>query len=415
MPLTIGLVGVAISYFAWTGNTLAQPAYDDFHLPPHNYYAREPRGPFAAWIKNLESGRITLKHGSEKAFVLSVLDALKIPASSQMLVFSTTSLQLRLISPRTPRALYFSEDIYLGYVPGGRIEVISMDPELGAIFHIFDIPKNTRSLDIQRSNRCMNCHASEETGYVPGLVMKSVVPGPTGGSLMAFRQDQTGHAIPLNQRFGGWYVTGRHHMQEHWGNSIGRLSDQELTRTSVEPGELFDFDRYPTATSDILPQLLHEHQVGFINRVVEASYRARTYEYSDKGRLSEEHARELDQQAVRIVRYLLFADEAILPHGGVGGDAQFKEDFLRNRRMASNGGSLKDLDLRTRLLKHRCSYMIYSTVFEGLPRSMKERIYSLLGEALSPVTEEFAYLPSPEKQAIRTILTETVPDLAGRW
>ena len=31
-----------------------------------------------------------------------------------MLVFSTTSLQLSLISPSNPRALYFGEDMYLG-------------------------------------------------------------------------------------------------------------------------------------------------------------------------------------------------------------------------------------------------------------------------------------------------------------
>ena len=83
--------------------------------------------------------------------------------------------------------------------------------------------------------------------------------------------------------------------------------------------------------------------------------------------------------------------------------------------MASNGGFLKDLDLRAWLLKHQCSYMIYSTVFKGLPRLMKERIYTRLAEALNPVTEEFAYLPSSEKQAIRTMLTETVPYQEERW
>lgn len=410
LPFWVVTVGTVLTYLLWTAPALAQPTYDEFDKPPHNYYSRELKDRFTGFIEKLESGGIELHYGSEKAFVLSVLKALEIPASSQMLVFSTTSLQLRLISPQRPRALYFSEDVYLGYIPGGRIEVISMEPELGAVFYIFDIPKNSQALNIERSKRCMNCHAAEETGYVPGLVMKSVVPGPSGGSLIAFRQNKTGHAIPFNLRFGGWYVTGRHHIQEHWGNLIGSLSNGELARTVIEPGERFDFDDYPSATSDILPQLLHEHQVGFVNRIVEASYRARTYEYADNGRLSAEHARELDQQADGIVRYLLFADEATLPPGGVEGDARFKEDFLQNRRIASNGWSLKDLDLRTRLFAFRCSYMIYSAVFEGLPIPMKERIYRDLAEALSTVGEEFAYLPDSEKRAIRTILTETVPD-----
>ena len=32
--------------------------------------------------------------------------------------------------PQNPRAIYFSDDIYLGYVPGGQIEVIGIDPKL---------------------------------------------------------------------------------------------------------------------------------------------------------------------------------------------------------------------------------------------------------------------------------------------
>jgi hypothetical protein len=50
-----------------------------------------------------------------------------------MLVFSVTSLQKEIISPRRPRSLYFNDDTYVAYVPGGKIEVISLDPELGGI------------------------------------------------------------------------------------------------------------------------------------------------------------------------------------------------------------------------------------------------------------------------------------------
>ena len=50
------------------------------------------------------------------------------PVSSQLLLFSASSLQSEIINPRNPRALYFNEDTYVGFVPGGKIEVISMDP-----------------------------------------------------------------------------------------------------------------------------------------------------------------------------------------------------------------------------------------------------------------------------------------------
>ena len=405
----IGVAGAAVA--------LAQPDILDIDQPPHNYRQRVPQDRFTRLKAAFESGQIAVDQSSEKAFVLSVLKTLEIPASSQMLVFSTTSLQLSLISPANPRALYFNEDVYLGYVPGGRIEIVSLDPELGGIFYIFDIPKDARPLRIERSERCMNCHAGEETAHVPGLVIKSVIPGPTGGSLTAYRQDQTGHSIPFEQRFGGWHVTGRHGITNHWGNLTGRLSAKGLMTVPNPPGERFSFAKYPVAGSDILPQLLLEHQAGFANRVIEASYRARTALHLTEGKLTTKQILELDEHARIITRYLLFADEAPLPPGGVEGNAAYKADFLSTRREAAGGLSLKDFDLRTRLFKFRCSYMIYSAVFEGLPSEMKRRVYQRLNEALSVEKndKEYAYLPRAEKTAIRSILKATLTDLPAGW
>jgi hypothetical protein len=395
----------------------AQSSYPDIYEPPHNYRQRTPRDRFTQLKDRFESGQIALDRSSEKAFVLGVLRALDIPVSSQMLVFSTTSLQLSLISPSNPRALYFNEDVYLGYVPGGRIEIVSLDPELGGIFYIFDIPKDTRPLRIERSERCMNCHSGEETGYVPGLVVKSVVPGPTGGSLTEYRMELTGHAVPFEERFGGWHVTGKHGITNHWGNLTGRFTEGNLVKFPNPPGGRFSFNKYPVASSDILPQLLHEHQAGFVNRVVEASYRARTALHAGKGQITSEAGVELDEQARIITRYLLFADEVGLPSGGVEGDADYKTEFLRTRRATLDGVSLKDFDLRTRLFKHRCSYMIYSPVFSGLPAAMKQRVYQRLGEALRPEKPhpDYRYLPAAEKEALRNILKMTLTDLPRGW
>ncbi len=400
------------------GSTLrAQPTYQDIDLPPHNYRQRALHDRFTRLKNDLESARVVLNQAGEKEFLASLLQALEIPATSQMLVFSTTSLQLSLISPRNPRAIYFNEDAYVGYIPGGRIEIVSLDPELGGIFHIFDIPRDGRPVRAERSERCMNCHAGADTGHVPGLLVKSVVPGPTGGSLDAFRLEESGHGIPFDQRFGGWYVTGQHSITNHWGNIMGRLSAGTLTKTRLEPGKLFDFGRYLVPTSDVLPQLLFEHQVGFVNRVVEAAYRARTHWHADNGTLTALHGRELDQQANLLTRYLLFADEATLPAGGVTGDAAFKTDFLRHSRRSSSGASLRDLDLDTRLFKHRGSYMIYSPVFAGLPPALKQRVYQRLAQALSEAKPdpEYAYLPAAEKRAIHTILKQTLADLPRGW
>lgn len=395
----------------------AEPGFRDIDAPPHRYSARTPQDRFTRLKGDIESGKIALDRGSERAFVQSLLAALDVPVSSQMLVFSNTSLQLRLISPRNPRAIYFTDDLYVGWVPGGRIEVVSIDPELGGIYYIFDVPPGGQPVRVEKSDRCMNCHAGDDTGRVPGLVVKSVMPGPVGGSLDAYHIGQSGHGIPLAERFGGWVVTGARTFTEHKGNAIGRFVEGTLTKVPIPPGTTFDFARYPVAGSDLLPQLVHEHQVGFVNRVVEAAYRARTALFADGGKLTPAHAAELDGQARSIARYVLFADEARLPAGGVEGDAAFKTDFLRNRRAAANGAALKDFDLRTRLFTNRCSYMIYTPTFQGLPPEMKQRVYRRLGEALSieKPDREFAYLAASEKQNIRAILRATLTDLPGGW
>ena len=388
----------------------AEPVtFHDFDAPPHLYRTRVPADRFTRMKADLESGRIALDRTSELAFLKSLLRVLDVPVSSQMLVFSTTSLQLRFISPSNPRALFFNDDIYIGYIPGGRVEVLSLDPELGAIFSIFDIPRDERPLRIERSEKCMNCHGSADSAYVPGLVMKSVVPGERGGSLTAFRIEQTGHGIPFEQRFGGWYVTGKPSIASELGNVIGRYSNGAMLKQRLEPGALFDFARYPVATSDVLPQLLLEHQAGFVNRVVEASYRTRTALHASGGKLTPEQERELDEQARIVTRYLLFADEAPLPAGGVKGDAEFKKDFQKT--------PLRELDLQTRLLKRRCSYMIGSPVFQGLPPQMKRRIYRRLGEALATenADAEYAYLPVVEKREIRASLKTMLSDLPREW
>lgn len=402
----ITMVGLMLA-----GTVFAQSTYQDFDQPPHNYWQRPLKDRFTRLKARLASGEIPLDRSSEKAFLASLLKALDISPHSQMLVFSTTSLQLSLIKPSNPRALYFNEDVYVGFIPGGRIEVLSLDPDLGGIYYIFNIPRGLESLNVERATRCMNCHAGDDTHRVPGLVIKSVIPGPGGGSLTAYRIGQTGHQIPFSERFGGWYVTGRSSITNHWGNLTGRLSSEGLTTYPLPPGERFDFAKYVVPTSDILPQLLHEHQAGFVNRVMEGTYRARSALAEGKGKLNTSAAAELDRQAATIVRYALFADEAPLPQGGVEGDALFKRDFL-GKRQAVQGKSLKDFELKTRLFQYRCSYMVYSPVFQGMPEVLKMRVYQRMERALSEEQpdKDYAYLPKAEKRVIRQILKGTLRD-----
>ncbi len=386
------------------------PGFDftEIESPAHAYWTRPLGDPFTLLLERVRSGETALDTTSEKAFLAALLDALDIPQSSQLIVFSATSLQITKITPNNPRAIYFNEDVSVGYIPGGRIEVLSLDPAAGGIFYIFDIPTAPGPITAERTNRCMNCHVATDTRDVPGYTIKSVMRGPNGGSLDGFRPADSGHHIPLADRFGGWHLTGAGRLKNDHANRVGRFLRGDIETTEIPFGTRFDLDRYLVPTSDLLPHLIHEHQAGFTNRCLETIYLERALAASP----TPDRERLLEQQAALLARYLLFAGEAALPDGGVGGTPDYLEAFTAKKRPDSAGRSLRDFDLRSRLFRYRCSYMIYENVFQqGLSAAMKSRVYRHLGDALgNDAPSDFSYLPPAEREAIKSILRETLPD-----
>src|SRR5438067_6353339 len=111
-----------------------QRACDD---PAIQYATTAPSDAIDRLQKRIERGEVKLQFVPGHGYLDSVLKALNISPKSQMLVFSKTSFQRDLISPESPRALYFNQDAYIGFVQGGRVlEVASVDPKLGAVFYL---------------------------------------------------------------------------------------------------------------------------------------------------------------------------------------------------------------------------------------------------------------------------------------
>ena len=407
----------ALSAFA-LAPAFGEPEFPSFRAAPHEYLKRTPNDAFTQVLDDIHSGKAKLDHTSEKAYLKSLMGTLGISPSSQLLVFSTTSLQLSRISPRNPRAIYFNEDVYLGWVPGGQIEMIGIDPQWGAITYMYDLPRTEAHPEILRATRCMNCHASSDVGGAPGLLISSVVPGPGGGSLDAFRQERTGHGIPFSERFGGWHLTGKHGIDEHWGNLTGELSPAGLRKIANPLGQSFRLDRYPVATSDVLAHVLLEHQVGFINRFISATYRVRAVLAGTVPEIAPPQTDAfLDAEAAALVRYALFAQEAKFPSGGIAVDPDLSRHFLSRAQRTKEGLSLRDFDLKTRIFKHRCSYMVRSASFQGMPKELKARVFHHMDLALrvdNPLPA-YAYLPAAEKRAIREILRQTLSGLPKGW
>lgn len=391
----------------------------EFRAPPHNYAEAKPKDRFAQLLEKITQGQVSIDTSSDKAFLASLLKELHIPVSSQLLVFSASSLQSEIINPRNPRALYFNEDTYLGWVPGGLVEVAAADPELGPVFYVFDRLRVGGGMPrVERGTKCFNCHGGTATKRLPGLIAESLLVSQAGSSLETFRRDEQGHQIPLENRFGGWHLTGKHNISNHKANIMGLARGGRVERVDVPPGQLSNLDLHLLPTSDILPHLIHEHQIGFENRLVRGIYLVRQLKHDRKGgMLGAPELKEIDETAQELARYILFADEAKLPREGIQGDETYARDFLADRRPSKRGMALKDLDLKTRMFKYRCSFMLYTDTWKHAPKELKNRVYFRMAEGLRDTQPNpaLAHLPVEERRSIREILKDTMTDLPAWW
>ena len=190
-----------------------------------------------------------------------VLKTLNVPVESQVLVFSKTSLQNGLIHPKNPRSLYFSEDAYVGYVPGGDIEAIVQDSVLGPVYYLIG-SHHEKGLEIERdTSNCLSCHGTGRTEGVPGMLIRSVYPDEDGHPLLQLGTTDVDQTTPLEERWGGWYVTGRSSIP-HLGNRVfSEDGDREPEEGFLEDiGGVIDAGKYPVATSDIVALMVLEHQ-----------------------------------------------------------------------------------------------------------------------------------------------------------
>src|SRR5436190_9795804 len=81
----IGVVLLLLPVLPGAGAALAETNDLEIDLPPHLYRQRTPQDRFSRLKNGFESGEIALDRAGEKAFVMSMLRTLDIPASSQML------------------------------------------------------------------------------------------------------------------------------------------------------------------------------------------------------------------------------------------------------------------------------------------------------------------------------------------
>jgi hypothetical protein len=299
--------------------------------------------------------------------LLGLLRQLSINPDSQALVFSKTSFQAPKIGPRNPRAIYFNDEVAVGWVRGSpSMELAAFDARQGVVFYTLT------GSTLARSEACLRCHQGPATLGVPGIFVGSVFPGPSGDPHGA-DAIVTDHRTKFEDRWGGWYVTGTHGAARHRGNAIApdpaepETLETEGTQNLTSLARKFDTTGYLVPTSDLVALMTFEHQTMATNLITRADWESRM-------------GREVDIEP--LVRYLTFADEAPLPQP-IGGVSTFTKTFPQRGPRDRQGRSLRDFDLQTRLFRYKLSYMIYSAAFDALPDALRARIYRRLFEVLS--------------------------------
>lgn len=425
---------VTVLGFLFSVNALNSTASMPFDESPINYSTSEVTDPISKLQKAIDDEKVKLEFSESNGYLKSVLKALNVSETSQTLVFTKTSFQRERIGPDKPRAVYFSDDMYIGWVQGGKVlEISAVDPKQGAMFYSLRQREKSKPRFIRHTSECLQCHGSSMTRSIPGHIVRSVFSDQAGFPVLRLGSHLVDHDTAFQKRWGGWYVSGTHGKQRHLGNTFIKSEDAEDTddldldsgANVTDLNKYFDTTPYLTPHSDIVALMVLEHQTRAHNLITEASYATRRA-VQEQGILNELSGdpkdkplpfveRRLSHTGERLLKYLLFTEQAkIEPIKGTSGYAQY---FSNRGPKDSKGRSLFQLNLQSKLFKYPCSYLIYSDAFNQLPERMKDYLYNRLhdiftGKDQSP---DYKSLTDQDRKAVLEILLETKPDFAAHF
>lgn len=415
---------VVRSLIVFLSMAAAAPAQLDFERSPILYSKSEPTDRVAQLASDLAAGTQQLDWEPAHGYLVSLLRALDVPISSQTLVFSKTSLQISRISPRTPRAIYFNDDVYVGWVQHGReIEISAADPALGGTFYSLHQNSDQPAAIKRETSRCLQCHGSTHTRRIPGHIVRSVYADERGQPVYRLGTHLTDHASPYDERFGGWYVTGTHGDLRHMGNTWLPDPDENeeldtgrhANLTDLSP--LMDTSPYLSPHSDIVALLVLQHQVRMHNVLTAASHSGRltARDAVTMNRAlerppdfeSDSTKRRYASAAEKVIRALLFVGEPTLA-SPMRGTSDFTMEFSRRTPANSAAASLREFDLQRRLFRTPCSFLIDSESFKSLPPGVKSRVFERLATIVrgDDDSEEFSHLTAEHRQTIRSVLKQ---------
>jgi hypothetical protein len=245
------------------------------------------------------------------------------------------------------------------------------------------------------------------------MLVRSNFIGPNLMTLRSLGSYNSDHRSPLEQRWGGWYVTGNSGSVRHMGNAI--ITDETQPESAVRPETLnldslkgkFDTNAFLSPYSDIVALMVFEHQMHIMNLFTRLGWQAR-YAQHPIGQSAHVGQNYLRKTTDDLVDYMLFVDEAPLANA-IHGTSGFTEKFSGEGPHDNRGRSLRQLDLGRRLMRYPCSYMIYSEAFDSLPTEARQAVYDRMWQILSGKdrSPKYARLSLADRRAVVEILRET--------
>jgi len=397
----------------------AQSIYES---EPINYSDSTPKDILSDFFSNPDNLK-DWKYDKSRGYLESFLTAFNIPVSSQTLVFSKTSLQIQRIHPRNPRALYFGEDIHVGWVPSGKfLEVAVSSPFTGMNFYTVEREKEAPRL-VRQTHECLSCHAGSITRETPGLMLRSVYPASSGHPIFKAGSHVVDQTTPLKERWGGWYTTGA--SMKHMGNRI-----YHETGNGADAGSLINLkelsnEKYLFNGSDVVALMVLEHQAQLHTLMSALTINTRRALYDQKvmdkylertDPVSDSTRRRIKHHADKILQCMFFADETRIPAFDLTKSA-FALEFSAGGPKDKALRSLYQLQMKRRMFRYPFSYMVYSQTFNQLPPEALDYLWPEIGNILDPASNhpEYQHLKKEDKIAIREILLETHPSASRYW
>ena len=394
-----------------------------FDYPPLNYSTAPLKNDIEQLRLKLESGETKLTFDDKHGYLPDILKNLGVPTSSQVLVFSKTSFQKELINAKKPRALYYNEQSYIGWVNGSdTLEFTAVDENVGAVFYTLEQKKTEFPKIVRNNDDCLDCHSSARTQSVPGVMIRSIFLDKTD----SLKTNVVNHRTSFNERWGSWYVTGNSGSMKHLGNIVNSKGQDQKHHNISSLKDFFNTEEYPLDQSDIVSLMVLEHQIHMSNLLTRANFRTRVTLHRQEGinkrkghvegHISEYALDEIKRNCESVVKYMLFSDETKLTDQ-ISGNPDFIAQFQKDSLKDSKNRSLKEFNLKNRIFEYPLSYMVYTDQFDAIPKIAKEYIYQRLFDILSnkDKSDDFKHLTSQMRQDIFEIFKQTKKDLPDYW